>query len=220
MGVVVDGFDYEVPGLPVVSYLQDPSIELKLGEDGRRRRSKTEVRWIVLHTTRGKRRKTILPGLAPPGPLAENNARYWRRSPKSAGAHLVVDQDATALCTADGLLVTAYGAPGRNGDAFHIEVAGGYDREDDDIEVLYDGQLEAAADLAWWSAIALGVEWQTQWPHVGPVPFLMGDTGAESGVICHFNCDPNRGPGDCGPELIQKLLARGCKPRDFRKVTR
>lgn len=221
MGVVLGGVEYEVPGLPVVSYLQDPSIALKVGEDGRRRDSKAEVRWIMLHTTRGKRRKKVFPGLAPAGPLAENNAKYWRRARSQAGTQLLVDQDATGVCTADVLLVTAYGAPKRNADAVHIEVAEGYDEDDPEhVGTLYAGQLDAAADLAWWLSIALGIPWQTQWPHVGQVPFLMGPTGREGGVICHFNADPNRGPGDCGPELIERLLDRGATPRDFRQVKR
>src|SRR4051794_28721031 len=107
MGLVINAQDVEVPGLKSVSWRQDARLRLKLGNDGRRRRTDERVKHVVLHTTRGipggsdQRAQVIHPGLGPEGMGAENNAIYWARAPSCAGAHLVVDSDGSLVCTAD-----------------------------------------------------------------------------------------------------------------------
>lgn len=214
MSLVVDGVPYEIPGIPCVSWLEDSSIRLNCPQDGCKRRAKFP-NWAVWHMTRGKKRKKYLPGLGPPGLLAERNAWYWRRAKHSAGAHLILDQDGTLVQTADLLLEVAYAAPGRNGDGIQIEIA-----EDGtgDEGIVYDGQLDVAADLALYLSATLGIPAAAQSVYRGrAVKALTAGNGANlaGGHIQHCDCDNNRGLGDAGPELRARMIARGLIPVDF-----
>jgi len=55
---------------------------------------------VVLHTTQGIWRPEAAPGdVGPGGRGAENNARYWRREKRSAGAVLLIDSDGSVVQT-------------------------------------------------------------------------------------------------------------------------
>src|SRR5260221_155843 len=52
-GLVIKGVSEDVPDLSCTSWLDDPALRLKMGEDGAPRPPNTWIRAIVLHTTRG-----------------------------------------------------------------------------------------------------------------------------------------------------------------------
>lgn len=213
MGVIIHGTEREIPGIPCVPWTRDPSIRLVIGQDGCKRRGGPPV-WCVWHTTRGQDRKRYLPGLGPAGQLAEANAHYWRNSPKSAGAHLILDHDGTLVQTADLADEVAYGASWRNGDAINVEIAEGGSGPEG---VLYDGQLDVAARLALWLSEAFPTipkVCQSVY-HGHAIPALKRPVAPGGGHIQHCDCDNGRSVGDAGPELRARMIAAGLAPVDF-----
>ncbi len=206
-GLVIDGADVRVPGLTVVSWRDDARLRLRMGNDGRARRPGEHVRRIVLHTTRGipggsdQRPQVIHPGLGPPGMAAENNAIYWARAPSCAGAHLVVDYDGSVVCTADLAREVSYHAGRVNGDTIGIEIVQGSDAG------LYEGQLACVVTLVDFLCARFALERTAQYPYRGP-----GDPVAS--VLGHRDVDTNRGRGDPGDAVMERLVAAGFKPID------
>lgn len=201
-GLIVDGVAAIVPGLVVVNFLDDPSLRLKMGNDGRARRPGKHVRRVVLHTTRGvpggrdQRPQVIHPGLGPPGHAAEDNAHFWARDPHCAGAHLVVDYDGSVVQTADVAREVSYHAGNVNGDTIGIEIVQGSDAG------LYEGQLACVVALVEHLCKRFGLERTVQWPYRGaglPVAAVLG----------HRDVSDDRGKGDPGDRVYELLLAAG-----------
>ncbi len=202
MSLVIEDVDVEVPGLKSVSWRADPRLRLKMGNDGRRRRTDEHVKHVVLHTTRGipggsdQRPQVIHPGIGPDGTSAENNAIYWARAPSCAGAHLVVDFDGSIVCTADLAKEVSYHAGAINGESIGIEIVQGSDAG------LYDGQLDAVRVLCEFLAARFALARTVQWPYRragAPVAAFLG----------HRDLTESRGLGDPGDAIYQKLLAAG-----------
>lgn len=206
-GLVIDGADVLVPGLTVVSWRDDPSLRLKMGQDGRKRRPGEHVRRVVLHTTRGvpgghdQRPQVIHPGVGPAGSAAEANARYWSRAPSCAGAHLVVDYDGSVVCTADLAAEVSYHAGATNGDSIGIEIVQGADAG------LYEGQLAAVVVLCGFLADRFGLARTAQYPYRGA-----GD--AVAAFLGHRDVSDSRGRGDPGDAVMERLIAAGWAPID------
>jgi N-acetyl-anhydromuramyl-L-alanine amidase AmpD len=211
--LIVDHGEIEAAGLDVTTWRDDPSLALKLGQDGRRRRSAEKVEHVVLHTTRGipggrdQRPQVIRPGLGPAGSAAEANARYWSRAGSSSGAHLVVDYDATIVQTSDLGLVATYHAGGPiNGTSVGIEIVQGAEAE------LYEGQLAAAVRLCGWLAAYFQLPRTVQWPY-------RGAGAACAAFLGHRDVSSNRGRGDPGDRVYELLIAAGFAAVD-RKAAR
>ncbi len=206
-GLVIDGADVQVPGLTAVSWRDDPSVRLKMGQDGRLRRPGEKVRRIVLHTTRGipgghdQRPQVVHPGVGPSGSAAEANARYWARAPSCAGAHLVVDYDGSIVCTADLAREVSYHAGAINADSIGIEIVQGSDAG------LYAGQLDAVVTLVAFLCDRFALPRTVQWPYRGA-----GDPVAA--VLGHRDVSDNRGAGDPGDAIYARLMAAGWTPVD------
>jgi len=208
-GVVIRHELELVFGIQVSSYLAYPELALSR-EDGRPRRNTETIDLIVVHNTVGDWPIRVRPGLAPAGDLAERNAVYWRRSPRQSGTHLVVDQDGTAICTADLDRVVAYGAghPRGNGNGINVEMAALPDRETGG-SVLYQGQIEATALLCDWLAVRFGIPRQAAAPRARGrelVKAIADPKGKVRGLADHCCFTRNRGIGDTG-FLVQQVLA-------------
>lgn len=201
-GVIVDGVACEVPGVPCVNWHDDPTLRLRMGNDGHKRNPATPVRRVFLHTTRGipggrdQRPQVIVPGLGPPGHAAEDNAHYWARSPACAGAHLVVDYDGTMVNGADLLREVSYHAGAVNGDSIGVEIVQGADAQ------LYEGQLAAVVALCEWLAKHFGLPRTAQYPYRGPGKAVASFCG-------HRDVSSSRGKGDPGDAVMERLVAAG-----------
>lgn len=214
--LILGGVAKEVPGLVTKNWRDDRTLSLKMGEDGRTGRSKRKRR-IRVHTTcgipggRDQRPQLILPGYGEVGNAAENNARYWSGSSKSAGAQLIVDRDGSVVQTCD-LDDVAFHVPGDNNETIGIEVV---QRKSD--ASLHEGQLANAAVLVLWLCEQYGIQFQGQWPYdIDNERLHLQDGGGPVGVFAHYHGDHNRGRGDCGAAMWDALAALGMECLDFR----
>jgi len=209
-GLVINGREHVWPGLQIVNFRDDPRVRLKLGEDGRRRRT-SWVRSICNHTTMGLP-ATIEPGTGPHGGAYDTFA--WWNDPESgsAGAHLEVDRDAMIYCTADLVLEVSYGATSLNEVCVNVEARQGHGAD----HALNQAQLEAWAELNVALCALLGIARQYHWPYLhGPVPRLHAGGGDCVGVFGHRDQTGAKGVGDPGDEIFQALGRRGFEAFDF-----
>jgi hypothetical protein len=213
-GVVINGIQEPVPGSRVTSWHTDPGLRLG-GEDRRLRRTRW-IRGIVLHTTKGipggtdHRQQIILPGYGPDTNADNRSARLWSTDGRGAGAHLVVDHDGQVSCLADLLLEAAYHAGPVNEVTIGIELYQGNAAE------LYEGQLEAVVHLCNWLTARFGI--QRQIPVLNHKSVISRcSLGAEDvvGVYGHRHVTTNRGPGDPGDAVFERLAAAGYETFDF-----
>jgi hypothetical protein len=217
-GVVIGGSQIEVPGVAVASWHDDPKLRLKVGQgaasDGRLRRT-SWVRSIVLHTTKGipggkdRRPQQLRPGLGPPGSAAEAVARYWASSELASGAHLVCDFDGTWICLADLAGEVAYHATTMNDVSIGIEICQGKDAE------LYEGQLDSVVAMVDFLTAHFAIQRQIPHAYVGPVPRLAAGGADCVGVFGHRDQTGNRGAGDPGDHVMERLAAAGYERFDF-----
>lgn len=215
MGLVINGQIHEAPGLRALSWLDQPLLRLTMHEDCRERYTRW-VRNITLHTTKGipysrdPRPQRILPGLGPDAGGDIRVARSWASNSKRAGAHLVVDFDGSVACLEDLATVAAYHAGEVNEVSIGIEIYQGDEAE------LYDGQLDAVVRLLDCITRLMGIQRQIQWPrHRRPAPRIAAGAQTVVGIYGHCDVTTNRGPGDPGEAIFEKLRAAGYEPLDF-----
>jgi len=213
-GFVIDGKVEQPSSLRVLSWLDDPSLRLKIGEDGKARDSSTWIRGIVLHTTKGipggsdKRPQKILAGFGPSG-KAGAVARYWSRSDKQAGAHLVVDHDGLIVCCADLEKEVAYHAGPANSWSVGIEIYQGADAE------MYEGQLSQVVRLCDFLTRRFWIQRQFHWPYRGKPVQRVAEEDSFTGVCGHREVTNNRGLGDPGDAVFDFLRRAGYEGFDF-----
>jgi hypothetical protein len=207
--IAVDGQQLGIPGLITQSFLEDPRLRLKMGEDGSKRTERW-IRGIVLHTTCGKHPQRITPGLGPPGNAAEANVRYWTGSKASAGAALLVDFDGSIVCTVDIVREQTYHAESVNGVTVGIEIVQRADGS------MFSVQLDCAVRLIDWLTRTLGIQRQIQWPyHDGPVARIHAGGKDVVGIYGHRDQTSGRGAGDPGNAIFDRLIAAGYERFDF-----
>jgi len=126
MGLIIGGKSYDVEDQVIQSFQDDKAFGLK-PNDGKKR-PKTWIRGIVVHTTKGipgGRNKTpqkIKPGIGPNSERDEKVAKMWSTDDRNAGAHLVVDSDGSWVCTCDLQTFAAYHAGNVNSVTVGIEI--------------------------------------------------------------------------------------------------
>lgn len=222
-GFIIDG-QREYPkafkdaGIVVRNYLDDPSLKLDLDPEGGRDGSARSTKWIrgiVFHTTRGRWPQEIRPGVSPPAPDGEANARYWSRSSGMAGAHLIIDSGREILQTADLARVSAYHAGGVNDVTIGVEIvqfASG---------LIWEDELDPTAVLLA-DFLTLRFEIQRQFQelyHGGPCKRLKAGGADCVGLYGHRDQTDDRGRGDPGDALWVKLRAAGYEGVDFERNT-
>jgi len=206
-GLVLDGARVPLAGIDVVNFYDDPTLALRIGNDGRARRPGEKIAHVGLHSTRGvpggrdQRPQVLHPGRGPVGDAAEANARYWRRAPSCAGAVLVVDYDGSVVCTADVARVVSYHAPAINSSAIGVEIVQGSDAG------FYEAQMATVVALCELFAARFGLPRTVQWPY-------RGAGAAVATAVGHRDVDDNRGKGDPGDFPYQALVAAGWTPVD------
>lgn len=227
-GLVIGGQKVLVPGIDVINFLDDPRLRLDSADV--RPRSTRERDWVhlvVMHSTGGipggsdLRPQSILPGLGASSGGGERIVASWTNDKnRPGGAHIVTDFDSQSYCCADLVNDAAYHAQKANGCSVGFEVVQGHAHAE-----LYQGQIDAAAQLALWVCRLLPVPIQWQVPRSyggGPVkrfasslagrgPFL----GDVVGIVGHRDLTDNRGEGDPGDAIMQSLVTAGCEQFDF-----
>jgi hypothetical protein len=215
-GAILNGHRVLVPGLDIENWEDNPILRLRKLEDFRTRRS-DRVRQIILHTTKGipggndQREQVIFPGLGHSQDAGERCARWWSKSPESAGAHLVVDHDGKVFCCVDLIREAAQHARHANDTSVGIEIYQGRDAE------MYEGQLNVVVELCDWLTRVLGIQRQIPHRYVGASqrlssPLKIGDV---VGILGHRDLATSRGRGDPGPRVMNLLGLAGYEPLDF-----
>ena len=214
MAVIIRGTEIEVPGLNIRSWHDDPKLKLD-GEDYRKRPD-TWVRGIILHTTRGipggsdHRPQDIRPGLGPDTGRDERMAQMWSADDRKAGAHLVVDHDASMTCLADLQLDMPFHAGNVNAVTIGIEIFQGGDAE------LYQGQLDAVVTLVDFLTKTFSIQRQLQRPYRNRALSRGLKRGIDMvGVFGHRDVSNNRGEGDPGNPIMSLLVGAGYEAFDL-----
>lgn len=221
-GLIIGGKEVEVPGVTVRNYKDEPKLALRVkrpdgGNDGETPR-KYPVSLVVLHTTKGipggsdKTPQTMKPGFGPDTDAVDRTIRYWSTDPKPSGAHLVIDADGMVGCLADLKEVCAYhaGDHGVNHRSVGIEIYQFGDAS------LYEGQLDVAVKVVDVLTAQFGIQRQIPTKYLNkPAPRL--DEGGKDcmGVVGHRDVSNNRGFGDPGDLIFQKLEKAGYERLDF-----
>jgi len=218
-GLIINGREVAVPGLTVLNWKDNPLYRVKLGEDGRARRT-SWVRSLYVHSTKGipggkdKRPQVILPGLGPDAKAEDRAARWWSNPQSgSAGAHVVLDHDASAACFADLQTEVTFHATSANEYSIGIEVYQGADAE------FYEQQLDAVVLLIDTLTFLFGIQRQIHLPYRAYNPVDRLNAGGKDcvGVFGHRDQTSGRGPGDPGDWLAERLLAAGYEAFNFQK---
>ena len=212
---IINGTEVDIGLQTCVNYKTNPSLRIKMGEDGHTKR-RGKVKSIIVHTTNGLYPQVILPGKGPVGKSAENNVKYWTGNSGNAGAHLLIDYDATWIQTADLITETTYHACDINEYSIGIEIVARTKKmAKGSVSEVYEEQLEKCADLCCFLLNLSNLYPQTQFPYnKNAIPRLKKGNDTV-GVFCHFHQTTNRGPGDCGEEFFKRLYSRGFKKWDF-----
>lgn len=209
-GIVIAGNQEQVPGISVLSWLDNPILRLKAVEDMRQRYTPW-VRAICLHTTKGvpggtdNRPQVIKPGMGPFMNAAVASAKDWATDGRHAGAHLLIDFDGSVACMADLAKEAAYHAGEVNEVTIGIEIFQGSQAE------MYDGQLGMVVKLLDWLTKRFGIQRQIHWPYRNNVVVPRIASGGQDvvGVYGHRDVTTNRGLGDPGDAVFQKLITAG-----------
>lgn len=217
-GLIINGKQIHIQGLNITNYLDNPKLTLKVGEDGRVRQT-TWIRGIVMHTTKGQPGgPKPIPQLIKPGfgtvvrDNKEHTARYWSTTDTNSGAHLIIDFDGSIACTCDLSKIAAYHAPPTNEIALGLEIYQGNQAE------MYDEQLNTTVILVDALTNLFGIQRQVQSKYYkGPIERMKRGGTDVVGVYGHRDVTNNRGEGDPGNAIMQKLMAAGYEAVDFAK---
>jgi hypothetical protein len=136
-------------------------------------------------------------------------ARYWSTSELASGAHLICDFDGSWVCVADLATECAYHATTVNDVSIGIEICQGRAAE------LCEGQLDSVVAMVDFVTAHFRIQRQIPRAYRGPIRRLE-DGGADCvGVFGHRDQTDNRGPGDPGDAIMEKLAAAGYERFDF-----
>lgn len=208
-GLIIDGRRYPVPGVRIVSWLDDPRVP-KAAHGAPR--SSADVLASIVHTSRGKDARITRETGSPAKGLRV--ARYLgRRNARQVSAHFVVAGDGTVYQIADcGNWRT------NNAGTTNNFVCGGEVSQDDDGPSLTRAQV--AAFVATMHVIHDVLRIPKRIPmiegrHVieDVKAWLSRKSGGEqrafSGCAGHRNTSASRGEGDPGDPLMEALRASG-----------
>lgn len=214
-GLVINGEQLEVPGLDIKNWNDDPDLGLASGHFASR---KTQwIRQIVVHTTRGipggniQKNQYVIPG----GKNLKKDHTIpdmWNNDSRVASAHLIVDGDGSISCIADLKSHATWHAGQRdvNETSIGIEMAqlgdGG----------IYEATLVATVKLVEALCEHFSIQRQLHLPYRrGPVERLSQGGGNCVGVFGHRDISSNRGFGDPGDIILERLLDNGFERFNF-----
>jgi hypothetical protein len=206
-GLVIGGKQYEVPGVKILNWFDDP--KWRLSPEDRAPRPTTWVRSIYNHVTQGDDNLLVVPGAGKPGG-AEATLAWWKSDPKSAGAHLIVDYDGSAICVADLLTEIAWNTGAVN-NKYNI----GHEVKQFPSGLVYEAQVDALLAVVDYETAFFGIQRQVQWPYRGSAIPRLADGADSVGVFAHRDCSNNRGRGDPGDWIVERFIIAGYEVYDF-----
>ena len=206
-GLLVNGREVQVPGLKIINANDAPWCQLSAKDS--RPRPTSWVRQIILHTTKGDWPQSVLPG-GGPGGKARFAAEMWRDDPTYSGAHLVIDNDGTVACLCDLATTESYHATVSNAWSIGIEM---YQESNGGVHAaVYDAAVKLIPSLC----RIFGIQFQIPRAAYKNRPLRRMADGGERcvGVFGHRDNTDNRGHGDPGDEIFERLAAVGAERFD------
>jgi len=177
------------------------------------------IRQVIVHTTKGIWPQPIRPG-AGPGGADKVVADFWRGDPAHSAAQLVVDTDGSVACLCDLATIGAWHAEGSSPWSIGLEM---YQLGDGGI---YEATLDATARLAQALCVIAGIPEQMPRGPFRGAPLRRMEVGSGKarrnlggadciGVFGHNHNTGNRGRGDPGDAIWQRLAALGFEGLDY-----
>lgn len=214
MSIVLNGYQEEIPGLVTVSYLDEGTYVRKPEKHLQARVS--WIRSIFLHTIHGKL-GNVLPGLGPNTTIDERLAKYQATTQNNVSWDYTIDFNGDVTVHNDPKTKLSWQAGQVNPFSLGIEII---QKENGDV---YEEQLNSVVLFLDFLTAKLGIQRQVA---VGPdkKPFLKlinrftssSNSGKkEIGIFAHCNATTNRGSGDPGIHIFQKLLEAGYEQFNF-----
>lgn len=216
---IICGEKVAIPSLKIIHYLDQPSLRLHMGVNGRLR-STTWIRSIVLHTTKGwpdaqnRTPQKMVSGLGKNQGAGNKCVSIWKGN--QVGAHLVIDFDGTIYQCADLATEVTYHATVVNEVSIGIEIYQGNHSE------LYEGQLQCVLEVVDWLTQHFGIQRQFHAPYQShSLPSRIGTTSEAGknvvGIYGHRDVTTNRSEGDPGDFVFEVLKQAGYESFDFSK---
>lgn len=204
-GLLIAGRTVQVPGLRILNAADEPWITLDPGDY--RMRKTTWVRQVMLHTTKGDWPQYVRAG-AGPGGKGRVVADFWHRDPTHSAAHIVIDNNGTVYCLANLAYACAYHATVSNDWSVGIEL---YQESDGGIyEAVYDAAVKLIPALCDAMSIPFQVVADTYNGH--PLTRMLNGGMDVVGIVGHRDNTENRGRGDPGDEIFDRLIDAGAEP--------
>jgi hypothetical protein len=207
-GLIIDGREEQVPGLTIVNYKDNPNLKLKPGHSMRARHTRW-VRSIGLHNTKNVQ-TSVAPGAGPSKNIGEAVVRFWSTDPNPAGAHIIVDWDATIYCLADLLKDAAYHMGTMN------EVSIGIEIYESSAGMVYDDQLQAVVTLVKWLCSRFRIQMQLPtWSDNSEIARIKAGGEDCVGVFGHCHNYYKGKAHDPGFDIMKRLATSGFKEFNF-----
>jgi len=219
--LIIGGRRYGVPGFAGASFREDPKLGLALArsEDCKLRAPDAWVRQIVLHTRMGLP-VVVRQGKGPNLGWDLVLARRFAADDRQASCHVAIDADGSYCCLADLKLVQAYHAEHLNASSVGIELYQGTDGS------VSESTMDAAVAIVDVITRIMGIQRQYPLEHVLCRRLARATPGPSSktrlayvkgggrgldfvGVVGHRNITKNRGEGDPGTPVFERLRAAG-----------
>lgn len=208
-GLVINGARYPVPGVRVITYLDDPARCPRVTKGNARLASATTA--VMLHTSRG-RSGVIVPG-SRESDKAAKLVRYQVRTERAASWCITIGSAGDVWQQCDAATFATWHATVANSWSVGLEMAQSADTPD-----LTQAQVDACVAVVRVLCDALRIPLQL--PAVGGAPVngvvrawqsrkQGGDARAAAGVLGHRNVTTSRGKGDPGDGIFRALLGAG-----------
>jgi hypothetical protein len=205
-GLVVNGNEHPVQDLVIIN--SNDAAWCRLDRNDFQRRRTPWVRQIILHTTEGSSPLRLLPGRGAGG-RAKDLAAFWRNDPKSAAAHLVIDNDGTVACLCDLAKVETFHATVSNAWSIGVKM---YQEANNGV---YEAVYAAAVKLVPALCRIFGIQFQIPKLPCNKPLRRMTDGGERCvGVFGHRDNTDEVGHGDPGDEIFMRLAAAGAEQFD------
>jgi hypothetical protein len=211
MSVAINGRREEIPGLDTRSFLDagGPPHAAHYYSAAKHARFIQPIEQVGVHTTSGKRGCAV--ALGPDGsPLVAAEETVWRfaryyakKDSRHASCQLWIGSTGLVLCTVDLGSERAWHIGPLNGKCIGIEME---QRADGTV---HEATYRAAEILVPWLCRRFAVPMRVPARGGKPIAGVCKNVAAYRGVLGHRNATTNRGPGDPGSVVFERLMALG-----------
>lgn len=213
MSIILNSQKLEIPGIKTLSWLDgNPKIKYVTDKDKREK----IIRAIVIHTHEGKLNRAYKPGLGPNTTMDERLAMYQTSTDRYVSWDYTIDLNGDVTCQNDPFIDYTWHGNNTNKYTLGIELIQEADGS------LYSEQLDKAVLFLDFLTNKLGIQRQIPWdktknqPCLVQIPRIQNGNGQDVvGVYGHVNITSQRGPGDPGPHIFNKLKQAGYEGFDL-----